>query len=194
MTELTARFADALQAATAIHAGQVRKGTGTPYIAHLLGVASTVLELGGDEDEVIAALLHDALEDQPQRVTREEVHARFGPRVEEIVLALSDYLGPDPEHKPPWHERKRAYLAHLAQLDDPSTLRVSLADKLYNVTATRRDLERSGPSVWERFNVGPVDQLWYHDHLVEIFRAKLPGALTEEYARTVAELHRLAGV
>jgi (p)ppGpp synthase/HD superfamily hydrolase len=192
MWPLTERFTDALTVAVDTHEGQFRKGSETPYIAHLLGVASTVLELGGDEDAVIAALLHDALEDQSHRITADDLRRRFGDHVARIVVALSDYVGPDPANKPDWRVRKEGYLAHLRAETDPSTVRVSLADKLYNVTALRRDLERLGPSVWDRFRVGPTQQLWYHDSLVEIFREKAPGPLTEEYAQTVAALHALA--
>jgi len=192
MWPLTDRFSDALTAAVDIHEGQLRKGTDTPYIAHLLGVASTVLELGGDEDAVIAALLHDALEDQHHRVTEQDLRDRFGDHVAAIVVGLSDYIGPDPSNKPDWRLRKETYLAHLGAETDPATVRVSLADKLYNVTALRRDLERLGPSVWDRFTVGSDEQLWYHESLAEIFRAKAPGPLTEEYATTVARLRELS--
>jgi GTP pyrophosphokinase len=192
MWPLTERFSDALTAAVEFHEGQFRKGSGTPYIAHLLGVASTVLELGGDEDAVIAALLHDALEDQHHRVTEDDLRQRFGDHVATIVVSLSDYIGPDPSNKPDWRVRKETYLAHVRAETDPAVLRVSLADKLYNATATRRDLERLGPTVWTRFRVGPDEQLWYHESLVEVFRAKVPGPLTEEYAVTVARLRELS--
>jgi (p)ppGpp synthase/HD superfamily hydrolase len=191
VTALSRRFDEALDLATAIHADQVRKGSSTPYVAHLLGVASTVMELGGDEDEAVAALLHDALEDQPDRVSEADLRRQFGDRVADIVVACSDYLGPDPQNKPSWHQRKWGYVEHLLEETDLGVIRVSLADKLYNATAMRRDLERLGPQVWQRFKVGPADQLAYYDALAKAFEAKLPGPLTDEYAGQVARLHQL---
>ena len=125
-------------------------------------------------------------------MTEDDLRSRFGDHVAAIVVGLSDYIGPDPANKPDWRVRKETYLAHLRAETDPATVRVSLADKLYNATAQRRDLERLGPSAWDRFRVGPDEQLWYHESLVEIFREKAPGPLTEEYAATVARLRELS--
>jgi GTP pyrophosphokinase len=178
-----ARYAEAVSFATQLHAGQLRKGTAIPYVAHLLAVSSLVLEAGGTPDEAVAALFHDALEDQPERVTVADLERRFGPEVGRIVLACSDHLGPGPKN--PWRERKERHLDELRHADR-SILLVSLADKLHNATTLRRDLEVSGPAAWERFKAGPDEQLWYHRSLVTIFRDRLPGPMTEEYAATVA--------
>jgi (p)ppGpp synthase/HD superfamily hydrolase len=182
------RFVDALGFATEVHDGQLRKGTAIPYVAHLLAVSALVLEAGGSQDEAIAALFHDALEDQAERVTAADLEARYGPEVARIVVACSDHLGPGP--KRPWRERKERHLAKLRHADG-SILLVSLADKLHNATTLRRDLEASGPRAWERFKAGPDEQLWYHQSLVAIFRERLPGPMTEEYAATVAAIETI---
>src|SRR5436309_13050206 len=143
------RFADALAYAADVHRDQVRKSTAIPYVAHLLAVAARVLEDGGREGEAIAALLHDAPEDQGGEARLADIRDRFGDRVADIVEACSDTFE---SPKPPWRGRKEAYLAHLR---DPATaidvLRVSAADKLNNATAILRDLRQLGPRVWERF-------------------------------------------
>src|SRR3954449_6057545 len=107
---LTRRFQDAFELAFRLHRDQVRKGSGTPYVAHLNGVASIALEHGADEDQAIAALLHDAIEDQGGAATREEIRRLFGDRVTSIVDACTDS---EVEPKPPWRPRKEAYIAHL---------------------------------------------------------------------------------
>lgn len=152
---LTDRFDRALLYATHVHGGQVRKGTSTPYVAHLLAVAATVLEYGGDEDLAIAALLHDSVEDQGGKARLEDVRNRFGERVARIVEACSDSLADTAkgERKAHWRERKEAYLAHLRNADD-DILRVSLADKVHNARAILRDLRKPevGEKVWARFS------------------------------------------
>jgi len=175
------------------HDGQVRKGTTVPYAAHLLGVAALVLEAGGTEDEAISALLHDVLEDHPDRATPSGLAERFGPEVARIVVACSDTVGSDPENKPPWKARKSAYLAGLADAD-AAVLLVSLADKLYNATALLRAVRLDGLLAYARFRAGPADQLWYHESLVATFRQRCPGPLTEEYAATVSRIRSLTVV
>src|SRR5437588_8327976 len=128
---LSTRFEEALVFATQLHREQTRKGTRIPYIAHLLGVTSIVLEHGGNEDEAIAALLHDAIEDQGGASTREEIRRQFGDRVVEIVDGCTDT---DVMPKPPWRARKEAYLAHIIEAT-PSVRLVSAADKLHNARA-----------------------------------------------------------
>jgi (p)ppGpp synthase/HD superfamily hydrolase len=189
---LSPAFSDAVELARELHAGQVRKGTEIPYLSHLLAVASIVLEAGGGEQEAIAALLHDAAEDAGGRVTLERIRARFGDGVAGIVEVCSDSLS---EVKEPWPERKRRYLAHL---DDPGlpdgALLVSLADKLHNARAIVFDLREQGDAVWGRFRTGSgPDQLWYYRALGEVFARRRPGPLTDELARTVDEMARLAG-
>ncbi len=181
------RFDRALVEARVLHAGQFRKGTQIPYVAHLLGVASLVIEDGGDEDEAIAALLHDAVEDQGGAPTLKRIKHLFGTRVAAIVDACSDT---DVIPKPPWRERKEAYVAHLAEAD-ASTLRVSLADKLHNARAILFDLHAVGAGLWDRFNADRDDVLWYYRALSDAFLERYPGAMAEELARTVDAIGEL---
>jgi GTP pyrophosphokinase len=185
---LSARFEEALILATRLHAGQVRKGTTIPYIAHLLAVASIVLEHGASEDEAIAALLHDAAEDQGGQAILADIRARFGDGVAEIVAGCTD-AWTDP--KPAWRGRKEMYLAGLGRAS-ASVLLVSAADKLHNARSILRDYQALGEAVWERFTGGREGTLWYYRSLVEIFRATGPRALAEELERVISELERLA--
>ena len=166
-TVLTERYADAVAYASTLHAGQARKSTTIPYISHLLGVSSLILEAGGDEDMAIAGLLHDGPEDQGGQRTLDEICQRFGDRVAHIVEGCTDSLAEDPEHKEPWRKRKEDYLAHLKEADD-DTLTVSLADKLHNARAIVSDLMITGPSTWDRFNASAEEILWYYQAVVEI--------------------------
>ena len=168
---LTPRYAEAVQYASELHAGQTRKSTNIAYISHLLGVSSLVLEAGGDEDMAIAALLHDGPEDRGGQATLDEIRACFGDRVAHIVEGCSDSLSADPEDKAPWKDRKVAYLEHLKDADD-DTLAVSLADKLHNARAIATDLMVTGPSTWDRFNASPPEILWYYESIVEIARRR----------------------
>src|SRR5580765_5611326 len=140
MTKLTSRFDEAVQYAHEAHRTQTRKGSGTPYLGHLMGVASIVLDDGGSEDEAIAALLHDAAEDQGGRARLEDIRSHFGDAVARIVEDCTDSWT-DP--KEPWVERKQAYIQHARRLSGPS-LRVSAADKVHNAYAILRDLRNSG--------------------------------------------------
>ncbi len=188
---LTGRFTDALGYAVELHGEQVRNGTDIPYVSHLLAVASLVLEAGGDEDEAIAGLLHDAAEDQGGQVTLERIRSRFGDRVAAIVAACSDTLE---QEKPPWEARKRAYLAHLDQAT-PSVLLVSSADKLHNARAILADYREIGEALWRRFRGGRDGTLWYYRALVDAFgRARPSPPLLGELERVVTELEILAGV
>ena len=190
-TVLTDRFDRALLYATHVHGGQVRKGTSTPYIAHLLAVAATVLEYGGDEDLAIAALLHDSVEDQGGKARLEDVRNRFGERVARIVEACSDSLADTGrgEHKAHWQERKETYLAHLRKADE-DILRVSLADKVHNARAILRDLRKPdiGEEIWERFSQPKDRQLWYYRSLADVFCKKHPGQLSNELREIVEVL------
>jgi GTP pyrophosphokinase len=186
--QLTARFEDALIFATQLHSQQTRKSSETPYIAHLLSVTSLVLESGGNEDTAIAALLHDAVEDQGGLETLETIRHRFGDRVAEIVDSCSDaYTIP----KPPWKERKEAYLAHLATASPESWL-VSLADKLHNARSILRDLKMDGDSVWEKFKGGKEGTLWYYRSLVSIFQQRDGHFLIDELRQTVNQIEKMA--
>ena len=184
---LSQRFDQALQYAVIIHAADDRKGTGVPYIAHLLGVTSIALEYGADEDEAIAALLHDAAEDAGGAGRLADIEIRFGKRVAEIVEGCTDTTE---SPKPPWHERKRAYVAHLPGAS-ASTRLVSASDKLYNSRAIVRDLRANGQKAWEKFNAPKADVLWYYRALLEAFREAGGGELVEEFGRVVAEMDAL---
>jgi (p)ppGpp synthase/HD superfamily hydrolase len=196
-TILTDRFDRALLYATHVHGGQVRKGTTTPYIAHLLAVSATVLEYGGDEDLSIAALLHDSAEDQGGRARLEDVRNRFGERVANIVAACSDSLADTTkgEQKADSQKRREAYLAHLDKADD-DVLRVSLADKVHNARAILRDLRKPdvGERVWSRFSQPRDKTLWYYRALAGKFRERLPGQLANELHEIVEVLENSSGV
>lgn len=188
--KLSQRFIDALTFATELHADQTRKGGGIPYVAHLLGVASTVLEHGGNEDEAIAALLHDAIEDQGGAATREEIRRRFGDLITTIVDGCTDS---DQTPKPPWRQRKEAYLAHLNQAS-ASVLLVSASDKLYNARSILKDYRQIKDAVWERFHGGKEGTIWYYRELVKAFHATGTTPLVEELERVVREIEKLAGL
>jgi GTP pyrophosphokinase len=182
---LSPRFRQALDWAAVLHEHQLRKGGQIPYVAHLLGVASLVLEDGGSEDEAIAALLHDAVEDQD--VTLAEIEDRFGPDVARIVDGATDS---DEFPKPPWGPRKEAFLARLRE-QSPDVLRVVLADKLHNARATLWDYRLQGPKLWRIFHAGERGTLWFYREALAIFRERHPGPMTAELDRVIGELERL---
>lgn len=187
-SRLTERFAQAVGYAIQLHGGQVRKGSEIPYVGHLLAVASLVIEAGGSENQAIAALLHDAAEDQGGDQTLDEIRERFGAHVATIVAACSDTLEAS---KPPWRERKEAYLRHLAA--EPSEVQlVSLADKVDNARAILRDLRLRGPALWTRFSVhDPQQHLWYYRSLHEIFASRLDTWLVDELGRSIDAIELL---
>jgi GTP pyrophosphokinase len=185
---LTARFRGALVYAARVHARQFRKGTTRPYIGHLLGVTSIVLTHGGDEDEAIAALLHDAVEDQGGKPRLREIRRKFGPRVARIVEGCTDS---DVEPKPPWLERKTGYLRYLRHADSSVRL-VSAADKVYNARETLEDLRTHRAALWKRFKGGKQGTLWYYREVGKILRRKGPKELAAELDRVVRELRRVA--
>jgi hypothetical protein len=182
------RFERALQFAAMTHRAQVRKGSDIPYVGHLLGVCSLVIEDGGSEDEAIAALLHDAAEDQGGERMLGEIRERFGIQVADIVAACSDTFETP---KPPWRERKQAYIEHLDGEPEP-VLRVSLADKLFNARAILRDYLTVGEELWDRFRSGRDGQLWYYRQLSDRFNVLLPGRMAVELTEVVDELERMA--
>lgn len=188
---LTERISEALALAVQAHEKQVRKGTSIPYVAHPMGVASIALEFGADEDQAIAALLHDVLEDggpQYGPVIKE----RFGERVLAIVDGCTDGLPDATGKKADWAERKRVYLEHLLQASD-DVLLVSGSDKLHNARAIVSDLLKIGPDVFSRFTAGRDGTLWYYRTLAEIFErrgAPMAAMLTAE----VVQMELLAGV
>jgi (p)ppGpp synthase/HD superfamily hydrolase len=170
------------------HKGQTRKASSIPYIAHLMGVASLVLEAGGDEDLAIAALLHDVVEDCGGVPMLREVRRRFGARVAKVVDGCTDaYTDP----KPPWRERKEKYIARLRN-EDQETRLVSAADKLNNVRSILSDYRAVGESIWSRFNGGREGPLWYYRTLRDEFRRSRPNRITQDLALAVSELESLA--
>ena len=198
MTALTERFARAVDYARTAHTGQTRKGTAIPYITHLLGVAALVLEFGGDEDQAIAGLLHDTLEDcgaHHEPIIRQH----FGDRVADIVLACTDGTAEDKgTHTDPgakrrdWLARKQAYLAHLAQASD-DVLLVSACDKLHNARSIVQDIEDPsvGLAVFERFTAGRDGTLWYYRTLLQPFMAR-PCNASPALDAVVGRMHVLA--
>jgi (p)ppGpp synthase/HD superfamily hydrolase len=187
---LSAKFAKALQYAAKLHGNQVRKRTERPYLGHLLGVTSLVIEYGGDEEMAIAALLHDAVEDQGGLPRLREIRRKFGKRVAHIVDGCTDSYT---EPKPPWMQRKRAYVERVGSESEDVRL-VSAADKLSNARETLHDLRALGETVFERFAGKKEGTLWYYRALVEAFRAAGNNPLVEELDRVVTELEGLAGV
>jgi (p)ppGpp synthase/HD superfamily hydrolase len=182
------RFLRAFQFAAEKHARQARKASTIPYIAHLMGVTSLVLEAGGDEDMAIAALLHDVVEDCGGAPMLKEVRRRFGKRVAHIVEGCTDS---DTDPKPPWRERKENYLQHLKTADAETRL-VSAADKLNNVRSILTDHRGIGESVWARFNGGRDGTLWYYRALRDEFLRRKSNRLTRDFDLAVRELESLA--
>lgn len=185
---LTGRFTEALSFACMMHRTQARKGTQIPYVSHLLAVASIALEHGATEDEAIAAVLHDAVEDQGGKGTEERIREIFGNRVAVIVRGCTDA---DVTPKPPWSERKKAYIDHLGNAS-PSVRLVSASDKLHNARAILSDYRVVGNALWDRFTGGREGTLWYYRALVEAFAAHGRSALVNELDRVVTELESLA--
>jgi len=188
-TRLGPRFLRAFVFAAEKHKGQTRKASSIPYVAHLMGVASLVLEAGGDEDLAIAALLHDVVEDCGGAPMLKEVRRRFGSRVAKVVDGCTDaYTDP----KPPWRERKESYIARLRN-EDKETRLVSAADKLNNVRSIVSDYRAVGESIWSRFNGGREGTLWYYRTLRDEFLKDRPNRITRDLALAVRELVRMAG-
>jgi (p)ppGpp synthase/HD superfamily hydrolase len=178
------RFDDALAFASLLHRSQLRKGSQIPYVAHLLAVCSLVIEHGGTEDQAIAALLHDAVEDQGGQRTLDEIKSRYGNVVAEIVSDCTD-AWTDP--KPPWRARKEAYLAALPTKPARSLL-VVLADKVHNADAVVHDYQLLGEALWDRFNGGRDGTIWNYRTLSAVFSETLPCALSDHFAQIVRRL------
>jgi len=192
---LTPRFDAALHYASEHHRRQLRKRTDIPYLAHLLAVTAIVLELGGSEDEAIAALLHDVVEDGGGAPALADIGERFGPDVARWVEQSSDNIDLP---KPPWRERKQGYLDAMPD-KDVSALLVGLADKFHNARSILADYQQDGEDVWSRFSAGDGDEIrWYYRALVDAFTAqrdRLPPRalpLLEQLRQTVDEIDRLA--
>jgi (p)ppGpp synthase/HD superfamily hydrolase len=191
---LTSRFQRAFAVACEVHAAQLRKGTRIPYLAHLLSVAALVLEHGGGEDAAIGGLLHDSVEDsndgtQMERWIREE----FGDHVAGIVMGCSDAVAVPGQPKPPWRDRKAAYLSRLAGEADSDVLLVSACDKLHNARAIVADLCAVGSALWDRFTqADPAAQLWYYQSLASCYQGRVTSALSDELTRTIRQMQSLA--
>lgn len=184
---LSERFDRAILLATGLHRDQVRKGTAIPYVSHLLAVTALVLEHGGSEDDAIAAVLHDAAEDQGGLPTLDRIRTDFGAHVAELVAAVSDTFA---DVKPPWRERKERYLAHLAEAD-PGAVRISLADKLHNARCTLYDVRALGAEAWTRFKGGRDGTLWYLRAVLDVARARaLHPRLADHLEEVVSALER----
>lgn len=186
--KLTSRFDEALAYASNLHRTQERKGSGIPYIGHLLSVASLVIEGGGDETQAIAGLLHDAVEDQGGAKTLAEIREKFGDEVAKIVDECSDT---DEVPKPPWKPRKERYINHLGYASK-ATILVSLADKVDNARAILRDYRTDGPAVFQRFNEkNPREHVWYYRELLKVYKRHENGWLIVELERVLDTLEGL---
>lgn len=185
---LSPRFIEAFELACNLHRTQLRKGTSIPYIAHLMAVSALVLENGGDEDQAIAALLHDAVEDQGGLKILDEIRERFGERVARIVDGCTDSYT---ILKKPWLERKKAYLEKLKIVDVDVHL-VSLADKVHNVRSLLNDLNSEGPTVWKRFNGGKDGTIWYYSMLSHSYPADGCAGLLRQFRKSVEELQQIS--
>lgn len=190
MLPLSQRFQEALNYAVKLHKDHARKGSGVPYIAHLLSVTALALEHGAGEEEAIAALLHDAVEDQGGLPVLEEIRRRFGDRVAAIVAGCTDA---STEPKPPWRPRKEAYLRHLREEADDSVRLVSACDKLHNARSICSDLGAHGEAVFDRFKGGKEGTLWYYRELRDIFRAHGPHRLADELDDVLGRIETLCG-
>jgi (p)ppGpp synthase/HD superfamily hydrolase len=185
---LSPQFEKALTYATRIHGGQLRKKTRIPYIAHIIGVAAIAMEYGANETEAIAALLHDAVEDCGGAKRLRDIERKFGKKVGKIVAGCTDT---DRTPKPPWLERKKAYVAHVRHAPMPTKL-VSASDKLHNVRAILMDYRKEGERLWSRFNGGKQGALWYYRALVKAFTGQRIEPLVQELNRTLTQLEFLS--
>lgn len=183
---LTQKFEEALTFANQVHAAQKRKDSGAPYFAHVIGVAALVLEDGGSEEEAIAALLHDTAEDQGGQAMLDEIAERFGRKIAQIVAECSDTLT---SPKPPWRARKEAHLVTL-RTARPETIRIMLADKVYNSRNLLRSLQERGDLVWGNFKGGRDGTLWYFKQMYRVFTHTFPPSnyLMDEFARNIQRI------
>ncbi|MEM9925246.1 MAG: HD domain-containing protein [Cyanobacteria bacterium P01_D01_bin.50] len=183
-TKLTAKFETALVYAIRLHENQTRKMSGVPYISHLMSVSALVLEAGGNEDEAIAALLHDSVEDRGGSQTREQIRKIFG---DEIVAIIDGCTESDTYPKPPWEERKQKYLENLRHAT-PSVRRVSLADKLHNARSLLEGRQKFGDETWTKFKGGKEKTLWFYRSLIEVYQQTGSDWMTSEFTRVASEL------
>jgi len=180
--------ADAFRLALELHGAQSRKGSGVPYITHLMAVASLVGDYGGTPEQMAAAFLHDAVEDQGGRATLDRIRAEFGDEVAGHVMACSDT---DAKPKPPWNERKAAFVRH-AKSVAPEAKLIIAADKLHNVRCLTTLLRAEGPAAWDKFNGGRDGTLWYHAEMVRALATDWPHPILADLADAMDIFHRLA--
>ena len=183
--KLTSNFEQALIYATQLHANQIRKVDKIPYISHLMSVSALILEAGGTEDEAIAGLLHDAVEDQGGKATREEIRQKFGETVVEIVDGCTET---DITPKPPWKERKIQYIENIRNGSDSVKL-VSLADKLHNARSLLIGYQNQGDKLWDYFSGSKENKLWFYGELLKIYQQGNVNFMTVELERILAELN-----
>lgn len=164
---MTKRFSDAVQFALDLHGQQFRKSTNIPYVGHLLRVAGLTIEYHADEDTAIAAVLHDAVEDQGGIPIADKIREMFGARVRGFVMDCSDSFGKVGEKKRPWRERKEAYIEHLFKAPAESRL-ISSCDKLDNLRCSIACYREEGPRFWKRFNSSQDDYLWYYHTIIDV--------------------------
>jgi len=189
-THLSDRFQTALDLALELHQDQERKGSREPYFAHLMSVSALVLENGGSENQAIAALLHDAVEDQGGLPTLERIKREFGEEVSDIVDGCTDAYT---HFESPWKERKLGYLENLKTAPN-SILLVSLSDKVHNARSVLRDFQKEGDVIWERFKGGKSGTLWYYQSLANIFDKSPYSFLKQELRQIVEEIITLANI
>jgi (p)ppGpp synthase/HD superfamily hydrolase len=189
---LTPRYNEALEYTAWLHRNQIRKGTEIPYISHLVAVSMIALEYGANEDEAIAALLHDAVEDQGGLPALVAIREKFGEPVAAIVEGCTDSTADTSkgETKLPWKERKLVYIAHIAEAS-PSVRLVSTADKLHNAMSILKDYQAIGETLWERFKGGKEGTLWYYRSLVTVFEESGSTSLVEKLDQVVTALEEL---
>lgn len=185
---LTEQYSNAVLYASTLHRAQTRKGNDIAYMAHLLGVSSLVLEARGDEDQAIAALLHDAAEDQGGQPTLDAIAVKFGDRVSRIVGACSDSLAEDPAKKESWLVRKTHHISKLAVADDDVII-VAMADKVHNARSIVSDLSIHGSETWQKFNASREQILWYYtSNLLVAQERRAPRFLVDALERTLTEM------
>ena len=190
MSRLTERFENAIVYALRAHGDQRRKGTEIPYFAHVMAVTALVLEHGGDEDQAIAAILHDVVEDCGGLPRLDEIRQQYGADVAGMVEALSDAAPMPGEEKPPWRQRKQAYLDHLPDLPERVRL-ISACDKLHNAGAILEDLRVVGLSVFDRFKGGRDGTLWYYRGLADTFDRMGPASVTRRLSAVVTDIEKM---
>ena len=165
---MTQRFVDAIQLAHSLHWKQTRKSPfHIPYIGHLLRVSGLTIEYQADEDTAIAALLHDAVEDQGGMETADLIRQKFGDRVAGFVLDCSDSFSSKKESKAPWKQRKEAYIKHLTVAPSESRL-ISACDKLDNLRSSISSYRVQGEAFWSNFNTNQDDFLWYYMTMIDV--------------------------